>query len=106
MGKRTCSSRLSERPSQNSSGLKAAFHRVGVWRTSGRPVTPLPVDSPSLKDSLGSWQEAQAMAPVEDNSLSSNRRLPSAILAGVGGLSDGAGTKAGRANLAFSAAIG
>ena len=46
------------------------------------------------------------MVPVEDSSGSSNRRLPSATLAAVGGLPGGLGTKAGRANLAFSAASG
>src|SRR4029078_8296088 len=97
---------LEARPSQNSSGLQATFQSVGVWRASGRPVTPLPSDSPSVKASLGSWQEVQEMVPVEESSLSSKMRLPSAILVGVGGLPGGLVTNPGRANFSLSVASG
>ncbi len=41
------------------------------------------------------------MVPVEESSASSKMRLPSAILAAVGGLPAGLGTKVGRAKLRF-----
>src|SRR5262249_1727099 len=52
----------------------------------------------------GSWQETQAIVLVEERALSSNKRLPSATLVGVRGLSGGVGTNVGLANFALRVA--
>ena len=92
--------------------LNAALTIEGVLRvSSGRllvvrntragpgpaPSTPIGVERPSAHPKAGWWQVAHATSLVAERTGSKNSRRPSAILAGVIGLSTGSGAASGSA---------
>src|SRR5262249_30738720 len=88
-------SRLRARPSQNTGEDQARFHKVGVWRLSGRPGTPRPCTLPSAKPLPRSWQLAHARLPSIERRLSWKSASPSARFCSENGLSAGNGTVGG-----------
>ena len=82
IGPSACASRLTARPSQNSTGNVAALARLGTLRGPTCPRTPTAVGSPSPSAFAGSWQSAHDFDESRESDLSKNSRFPSATFPG------------------------